>query len=146
MSRKYNATGRLLNAYQKYIGQLAKRTAVWARKGYMPVDPGALSFSDFVANREYLRGKGVASGNLTRTIISQQLYAFSQAQAANIVDKLAELGVTVINGQKVTVEAVKGGLGNAALSVLNDELKAQGVQSGYERAQWITENIYEDSM
>lgn len=146
MSRKYNATGRLLNAYQKYIGELSKRTAIWARKGYMPVDPGALSFDDFVANREYLKGKGVASGNLTRTIISQQLYAFSQTQAVNMVQALADMGITVIGGKKITVEAIKSGLGRDALSALNAELKAQGIQSGYERSQWITENIYEDSL
>lgn len=135
MSRKYNATTRLLNAYQKYINQLNQRTAIWARKGYSPVDPTALSFEDFVANRQYLKSRGVAAGNVTRTIISQQLYAFNQSQATRLVEELKNMGVTQAGGRKLTVESVKAGLGKDALSTLNSLLKEQGLDSGYERAQ-----------
>ena len=103
MSRKYNAATRLLNAYGKYTEQLAKRTAIWAKKGYTPVDPTALSFEDFVANREYLKSRGIAAGNVTRTIISQQLYAFNQSQAEALIKELAGMGITSIKGKKLSL-------------------------------------------
>lgn len=146
MSRKYNATTRLLNAYSKYTSQLANRTAIWAKKGYTPVDPTALSFEDFVANRTYLKSRGIAPGNITRTIISQQLYMFNQAQATALVEELAGMGITAIGGKKITIEAIKAGMGKDALSALNEALKDKGLASGYERAQYITEHIYEDSL
>lgn len=146
MSRKYNAATRLLNAYGKYTEQLAKRTAIWAKKGYTPVDPTALSFEDFVANREYLKSRGIAAGNVTRTIISQQLYAFNQSQAEALIKELAGMGITSIKGKKLSLEAIKAGGGKDALSALNEALKAAGMESGYERAQYITEHIYEDSI
>ena len=146
MSRKYNATTRLLNAYSKYTTQLANRTAIWAKKGHTPVDPTALSFEDFVANRTYLKSKGIAAGNVTRTIISQQLYAFSQSQAEALLNELTGMGITAIGGKKITIEAIKAGMGKDALSALNEALKDSGLESGYERAQYISEHIYEDSI
>lgn len=146
MSRKYNVTTRLLQAYNKYIDQFNKRTAIWAKKGYSPVDPKALSFDDFVANRTYLKGRGIAPGNVTRTIISQQLYQFNQAQAERLKKELELAGITKIGNQNITIEKLKAGLGKDALSLLNQVLREQGLESGYERAQWITEHIYEDSL
>lgn len=110
------------------------------------MDPLALSYADYVANRTYLKSKGVAAGNVTRTIISQQLYAFSQNQALALMDELEALGITSLGGMKVTIEALKGGLGKLALSEINDALKASGMMSGYERSDWITEHIYADSI
>lgn len=146
MSRKYNTTTRLLNAYRKYTDQLAKRTAIWAKKGYTPVDSTALSFEDFVANRAYLKSIGVAAGNVTRTIISKQLYAFNQSQAEALLTELHSFGITTIYGKKITIEAIKAGMGKDALSALNEALKEAGLESGYERAAYISEHIYEDSL
>lgn len=146
MSRKYNATTRLLNAYSRYTSQLASRIAIWNKKGYTPVDPTALSFEDFVANRDFLKSRGVAAGNATRVIISQQLYAFSQSQAESLLNELSALGINYIDNKKITIESLKAGMGNNALSELNEALKARGIASGYERAKYISEHIYEDSL
>jgi hypothetical protein len=35
--------------------------------------------------------------------------------------------------------------GNKALSALNEALKEQGENDGYDRANWLKENIYVDS-
>lgn len=146
MARNYNATTRLLNAYSKYVNQLNKRTAVWAKKGYIPVDPTPLSFEDFVANRELLKAKGVNRGNITNMLISQQLYEFNSRQASALLEQLTNLGITEIDGVKITLDKLKSGMGYKALSELNKALKASGIDSGYERAQWITENVYADSL
>lgn len=145
MSRKYNTTTRLLNAYSNYVSQLTKRTAVWAKRGYVPVDPTPLSFDDFVANRELYKSRGVNRGNITNTIISTQLYEFNQSQATALIKSLNDFGITKIDGQKITLEKLKAGLGKKALSELNKALTASGVESGYDRANWIAENIYVDS-
>lgn len=146
MARQYNKSLRLLKAYSKYVDVLNKRAGVWNKKGYIPVDTTPLSFEDYVANREYLASRGVASGNITNMIVSQQLYEFNQAQATNLVNMLKDFGITSINGKRLTVEFIKSGGGKEALSVLNDLLKASGVESGYERSQIITENVYQDSL
>lgn len=146
MARKYNKQTRLLSAYNRYVDKLNKRSAFWYKRGYTPVDTTPLSFADFVANRDYLRSRGVAAGNITNVIISQQLYQFNQAQAVNLIEALSEFGITSINNKKITVDYIKSGGGKEALSALNEALKASGTDSGYERAQFITETIYADSL
>lgn len=146
MARQYNKSLRLLKAYNKYVDVLNKRVGIWSKKGYTPVDTTPLSFEDYVANREFLASRGIASGNITNMIVSQQLYEFNQAQASNLVNMLKSYGITSINGKRLTVEFIKAGGGKEALSVLNDLLKMSGVESGYERSQIITENIYQDSL
>lgn len=151
MSRKYNISTRMLKAYENYVKQFTKRSAAQLAKGYQIVAPKILSFEEFKGNREYLSKMGVASGNITRTIVSQQLYEYTQAQAEDMYNALQELGIIdesdmTIYGTKVTLEALKskGGIGGEALSLINDRLKELGYNS-YERAAWITNQIYQDS-
>ena len=151
MSRKYNVSNRLAKAYENYLTQFTRRSAARLAKGYQIVAPKALNFEEYKINRAAQKNLGVASGNITKTIISQQIYEFSQAQAEDLYSALGELGIIseedmTIYGTKVTLEALKskGGLGKEALSLINDKLKDLGL-SGYERAAWITERIYEDS-
>lgn len=147
MSRNYNITNRMLKAYEKYVTDFQKRTTAWVKKGFTPKTTVALSYEDYVANRQLLKtGKHpVAAGNITRVIISKQLYEFNQTQAEALVAELKAKSIETLGGQKITVERIKAGLGRAALSELNNILKAEG-KSGYERAQYITEHVYEDSL
>ena len=151
MSRKYNITTRMLKAYENYVQQFTKRSAAQLAKGYQIEAPEILPFEQFKSNREYLSRIGVAPGNITRTIVSNQLYEYSQVQAEEMYNALQELGIIdesdmTIYGTKVTLEALKskGGLGGEALSLINDRLKEVGY-NGYERAAWITNQIYQDS-
>lgn len=133
MPRKYSTTSRLQKSYTKYVSDLAKRATIWAKKGYTPVDTSPLTFNDFVANREFLKSMGIASGNITRTLISQQLYEFNQSQATNIFNQLKTLGIDKLNGKKLTLESLKSELGKDALSAINEVLK-DTLGSGYDRA------------
>lgn len=167
MSRKYNKSQawfsfqanrpktkaeRELYSYQQYTSQFEKRVAKLLQRGYEPIAPDILSFEEFKGNRSYLAKMGIAPGNITRTIVSRQLYQFNQAQAEDLMMALKELNIIddenrTLYGYKVTNESLrsKGGLGNVALSMINDALKRQGKDS-YERRKWITERIYEDSL
>lgn len=145
MARNYNAQTRLLKAYGKYVDVLNKRVAIWNKKGYTPVDSTPLSFSDYVANRDFLKTRGIAPGNITNMIVSQQLYEFNSQQAQALIDALRSYNITSINGKKLTIDYIKGGGGKEAMSILNDFLKVEGYESGYERAKKITELVYQDS-
>ena len=152
MSRKYNTQQRLLSAYDRYVEQFSTRVAKLQKRGYQPVAPTLLSFEEFKGNRAYLNKLGVAPGNITRTLISRQLYQFNRAQAEDMMAALKELDIIndkdkTIYGTRVTIDALrsKGGLGEEALSLINDKLKEQGL-TGYERRDWITEHIYQDSI
>lgn len=152
MSRKYNTAARMLKAYQNYVQTFEKRVTKLLQRGYEPIAPDMLSFEEFKGNRAYLAKMGVAPGNITRTIVSRQLYQFNQAQAEDMMMALKELGIIddkdrTLYGYRVTIESLrsKGGLGDEALSMINDTLKQRGL-TGSERAAWITEHIYEDSL
>lgn len=146
MSRKYNVQTRLLKAYERYTEVLSKRSANFMKHGYTPVDTTPLSFNDYVANREYLAGRGIATGNITNKIVAMQLYEFSKKQAKTLLEELTNAGITKIDGKKITLESLKAGGGNEAMSLLNEVLKQRGITSGYERAEWMTENFYQDSL
>lgn len=145
MSRKYKNELRLLKAYDRYVETLNKRATSWAKKGYTPVDTSPLSFSDYVANRELFASQGVNTGNITNKIVSMQLYEFNQDRAKALAEKLAEFGITKLDGKKINLNMLKSDGGKKALSALNEALKEQGTDSGYDRANWLTENIYVDS-
>lgn len=167
MSRKYNKSQawfgfqanrpktkaeRELYSYQQYTTQFSTRVAKLQKRGYEPNAPYVLSFEEFKKNRLQIAKMGVAPGNITRTIVSRQLYQFNRAQAEDMMAALKELDIIndkdkTIYGTKVTIDALrsKGGLGEEALSLINDKLKEQG-KSGYERRDWITEHIYQDSI
>lgn len=146
MSRKYNVTARLLSAYNKYVTEFQKKSTAWAKRGYAPVDNTTLSYEDYVAQRGFLKARGVAAGNITKKIISMQFYEMNEASAQRIMLDLKLLGIETLDGEKITIEKLKRGLGKRALSVINEALKQHGYAGGYERAQWITEHIYEDSL
>ena len=145
MSRKYNAENRLLNAYAKYLNDFGKKSARLLAKGYKPADSMALSFQEYVASRKAYSSEGVAAGNITNKIISNQLYQVNQATARNIISELKNYNITQINGKKISEASIRTGDYKAALSKLNEQLKAEGVMSSYERADWINENIFGDS-
>ena len=145
MPRKYNVESRLANAYAKYVNDFGKKSANLINKGYTPADSIVLTYDEYVASRKAYSAAGVAAGNITNKIISNQLYQVNQYTARNIASELKTYRITSIKGQKISVSGLRTGQYKAALSELNDQLNANGMMSGYERADWITENIVGDS-
>lgn len=154
MSRKYNIESRMLKAYQNYVEQFTKRSTAQLARGYQIVAPKILSFEEFKGNRTLLRKMGVASGNITRVIVSKQIYEFSQEDAKAMFNALQDLGIIdkkdmTIYGTKVTLEALrsKGGIGGEALSLINDKLKEDPkYANSYDRAEYIRELVFQDSL
>ena len=158
MSKKYNKSeawliaqarrkaDRLLNAYNKYVADFEAKRKTWETKKWKPADTDILSYQDYLSQRDFLKSKKIAAGNITRKIISMQFYQISEASAERIMLKLKLLGIETIEGEKITIEKLKRGLNRAAITVINNALKTHGYADSYERAEWITETVYYDSL
>lgn len=158
MSRKYNKSDawlvaqarrqadRLLNAYERYVSSFEAKKTSWAKTNWKPADADVLSYQDYLSQRELLKSRGVAAGNITKKIISMQFYSINEASAQRLMLDLKLLGIETLDGETVTIEKLKRGLNKKALTVINEALKQHGFSSGYERANWITDHIYEDSL
>lgn len=160
MSRKYSKSStwftsqakrqkeRLIKAYDSYLEQFSRRKTSMILRGLKPADTQQLTFNEFVGLRKIEKSMGVASGNITRTIISSQLYEFTQTEAEDIYSILEDLDMLEIDGKKVSIESIRGGaFGNKLLlDKINTWLRdTQMISSSYDRAEWITHKIFGDS-
>lgn len=146
MSRKYNVENRLQKAYQRYLEEYRTRSQKWVKRGHKLADPMEMSYNDYVMNRDLQKSLGVAPGNVNRVLVSNQLYEYSQETAKNILEQLNELNLNDKMG-KISIRGLRGGLAGKALSLINEELKKDpNFSSGYDRAQYIKEHVYPDSL
>lgn len=137
-------------AYKNYQDRYEAQAQKMRNKGLAMHDKRELTFSEYKMTRrafvDELRAAGRPIININQTIVSKQQYEFSMEQARGIREAGSKLGLDL---QSQSLVSIRGGrkVRNEDLSLINNALKEEYPQlSGVERAQWIKENIFGDSL
>ena len=139
----------MYNAYRNYLSRYVKQEDKMIRKGTAMHDD-KLTYNEYKMVRrakvEQLREAGRPVININQTIVSEQQYEFSMAQAHGLREAGRELG---LDFQTESLMKLRGGrdIRNEDLSLINSALKEKYPDlSGVGRAQWIKDNIFGDSV
>ena len=135
----------MYNAYQNYLSRYTRQADKMIRRGtYMHDDK--LTYSEYKMVRrakiEQMKDEGKRLININQTIVSEQQYEFSMAQAKGLRSAGQELGLGFADE---SLMKLRGGrdLRNEDLSLINSALKEKYPElSGIQRAEWIKENIF----
>lgn len=139
----------MYNAYRNYLQRYNTQAEKMVRRGtYMHDDK--LTYNEYKMVRrakvEELRDSGRRVININQTIVSEQQYEFSMSQAKGLREAGKELGLE-FEGESLM--KLRGGrdIRNEDLSLINNALKDKYPDlSGVQRAQWIKDNIFGDSV